>query len=180
MIIIKFFCYLMTVILSAFFISNGAFANIEVRFIEGAPKDEFLIRNIGNCSIKRFVVDIDLTNSAGNLIFDTSSSGQGVDVFQPFEVSGGKFELLSQSKDNEVKDGDKRLSLKIAELKPNESVSFTIDVDDTLTNSQLGQIRVNGSEIEGTVTRLNINGAKNITSTFGNNNQSLLSVPPCT
>jgi hypothetical protein len=41
-------------------------------------------------------------------------------------------------------------------LEAGASISFTIDVDDRLTASDLGQIRVSGSEIQGTVVTLTI------------------------
>jgi len=160
-------------------ISSTAYAKIEIRFIEGAPKDEFIIQNIGECSLKQFVLDIDLSSSAGNLFFDTSDQGQGVEVPQPFEATRGQFELISQNKGNKVLDGENSLSLKIAELKPKQLISFTIDVDDKLENSQLGQIQVTGSEIEGTSARINTMQKKSISAAFGKNNKSIIILPSC-
>ncbi|MGH1440111.1 MAG: hypothetical protein ACRBBR_08390 [Cellvibrionaceae bacterium] len=156
-----------------------AHANIEVRFVEGAPKDEFLIQNTGQCSIKQFTLDIDLSSSEGNLIFDTTNAGQGVEVFQPFEATSGQFELISQTNGNEVKDGDNTLSLKVPEIKPQQVISFTIDVDDKLENSQLGQIQVTGSEIKGALAKLNINQENFSSGPFGKNNKAIVTVPSC-
>ena len=117
---------------------------LEVRFIESAPKDRFVISNLGECNLSNFVLTIDLTDSKGKLIFDTTETGAGVEVFQPFEVTEGNIELAST---DFVNDGDTILSLKINELDGNTSSSFTIDLDDTLENSDLGMIRVTGAEI---------------------------------
>jgi len=69
---------------------------IEVRFIESAPKDRFIIKNIGECNLSEFTFSIDLTESVGKLIFDTTEAGAGVEVFQPFEIVSGNIELLPQ------------------------------------------------------------------------------------
>ncbi|WP_372739865.1 hypothetical protein, partial [Neptunomonas sp.] len=53
-------------------------ANVMVNYIEGAPKDRFVITNTGECSLQTVRVDIDLTNTMGGLIFDTTASGAGV------------------------------------------------------------------------------------------------------
>lgn len=129
-------------------------AELSVKFVESAPKDWFAVTNNGNCKLDSLQMDIDLTDSAGKLIFDTTSTGAGVEVFQPFEIRGGNIELISAG---DVKDGDKRLSVLIKHLQPGETASFTIDVDDTLTNSELGMIRVSQSEIQGTKVVLTVN-----------------------
>jgi len=102
-------------------------------------------------------MNIDLTRSAGKLIFDTTASGAGVEVFQPFEVRSGEIELISGDK---VVDGDRTLAVLIASLKSGESASFTIDVDDTMTNSELGMIRVSKSEISGSEVLVSIGGGQ--------------------
>ncbi len=94
---------------------------------------------------------IDLTASTGKLIFDTTETGAGVEVFQPFEVAEGQLELISN---DTVADGDTELTVQIANLSPGERVGFTIDVDDTLLSSELGRIRVTSSEISGGQVRL--------------------------
>lgn len=125
--------------------SVAAFADVKIRFVESAPKDRFVVTNTGNCELQDVVLKVDLTDTRGQLIFDTTESGAGVEVFQPFEQREGDVVLISSAS---VSDGDKSLSVRIASLPANEQVSFTIDVDDTLSNSELGQIRVTGAEIE--------------------------------
>ena len=77
--------------------------------------------------------------------FYTTATGAGVEVFQPFEVTKGNISLVSNVS---VKDGDSKLALSIPSLPSGKKVSFTIDVDDTLPISELGKIRVSGSEIK--------------------------------
>ncbi len=135
--------------------SAPAFAQLNVKFVESAPKDWFAVTNASDCAVDSMSMDIDLSGSAGKLIFDTTATGAGVEVFQPFEARSGNIELTSSSK---VNDGDKRLSVLISDLQPGETASFTIDVDDTLTNSELGMIRVSRSEISGSGIQITVNG----------------------
>jgi len=60
----------------------SASANVEVRFVESAPKDRFVVKNLGNCDLRDLTLEVDLGSSQGQLIFDTTASGAGVEVFQ--------------------------------------------------------------------------------------------------
>jgi len=128
----------------------SAQAGIEVRFIESAPTDRFVITNTGGCDQGPLEVTIDLSNSAGKLIFDTTATGAGVEVFQPFRQSDETIAL----KGGTVSDGDQTIGLALSGLPAGGTTGFTIDVDDTLKNSALGQIRVSGSEISGATVRV--------------------------
>jgi hypothetical protein len=156
-------------------LTSFAHANIEVNFIEGAPKDRFVIANKGQCLLNALRVDIDLTNTAGGLIFDTTATGAGVDVFQPFEVASGDIRLNGKAS---INDGDKVLSVTISSIAPGSSVSFTIDVDDTMPNSERGMIIVSASEIEGgivTITKDTIDSS----GTFGRNSMASINMSSC-
>lgn len=139
----------MAALLTAF--ATPAAADLNVKFVESAPKDWFAVTNNGSCTLASFQLNIDLSNSAGKLIFDTTASGAGVEVFQPFEVKSGSVSLVSSAT---VQDGDQAVSVLVENLQPGETASFTIDVDDTLTNSELGMIRVSKSEISGSAIKL--------------------------
>lgn len=118
---------------------------LSLEFRESAPTDSFTIINTSACTVDANVV-IDLTSSQGRLIFDTTAKGAGVEVFQPFEiVSGAEF----VAKIPNINDGDKSALIALQGLSVGGKVVFTIDLDDTLPNSSLGQIRVAGSEIAG-------------------------------
>lgn len=142
-----------------------SYANVEISFRESAPKDSFTLKNLSKCDLQDVLLNIDLSNSAGRLIFDTTAKGAGVEVFQPFEVKQGNMTLTSAST---VQDGDTALSVQIDEIKAGETVSFTIDVDDTLAKSELGNIRVSGAEIEGGAVQLSIRNEALVAATFGN------------
>lgn len=130
-----------------------AMADVNVSFIEGAPKDRFVISNTA-CATGPVDVTIDLSPSAGALIFDVTGAGAGVEVFQPFElVSGGS--LVTQTPN--VQDGDQILTLKLAGLGKSTDVSFTIDLDDTI---QSREITVAGSEISGAKVIVEYNGQR--------------------
>jgi hypothetical protein len=150
-------------------------ASIQVNFIEGAPKDRFVITNNSQCLLKALRVDIDLTNTAGGLIFDTTATGAGVDVFQPFEVASGDIRLNGKAS---INDGDKVLSVTISSISPRASVSFTIDVDDTMPNSERGMIIISDSEIQGGTVKITL-GSLDSDGTFGLNSMALVKMFDC-
>ncbi|MEM9482062.1 MAG: aggregation factor core [Cyanobacteria bacterium P01_F01_bin.116] len=149
---------------------------VEIKFVESAPKDRFIITNIGSCVLEEITLDLDLSQSAGRLIFDTSATGAGVEVFQPFEVESGNITQLAA---DGVNDGDTDLSLRITTLNPGNAASFTIDVDDTLPAGELGQIRVADSEISGATVSLTIGDSDVISTTFDNGSMARANLPTC-
>lgn len=158
------------------FFTQPVAANVEVKFVESAPKDRFELSNTRECVLKDLIVEIDLRQSDGGLIFDTAESGSGVDVFQPFEVGGEGIELFSPAG---VRDGDTSLSVIIKSLPPGKSVSFTIDVDDTLPKSELGQTRVSGSEIKNGSVKISFGGQEPIVAIFGVDSTAIVFLPAC-
>lgn len=124
-------------------VSAPAYADVSVRFVEGAPKDSFIITNEGTCPLGEAEITVNLGASAAGLIFDVTGSGAGVSVFQPLELVSGQ-EYLSDIPD--VKDGDNMLTLSVVGLASGARIAFTIDVDDTLGASET---MVSGAEIEG-------------------------------
>ena len=145
-----------------------------MRFSEGAPKDRFSFKNDSACDLTDLSIEIDLSASSARLIFDTTGEGAGVEVFQPFEKVNGEFELAGQ-----VTDGQQQLTLQIERFAAGETISFTIDVDDTLTASELGNIRVSSSEMQGSEVSLKGSNGEVVTGTFGTDNTSRLKVDTC-
>jgi len=145
-----------------------------VAFVESAPKDWFEFTNQSDCELKDIELTIDLSASAGKLIFDTTETGEGVEVFQPFEVREGSITLAGS-----VGDGDRSLAIAIGSLLPGQSASFTIDVDDTLKNSELGMIRVSDSEIVGGQVVLKTTNGNTANGTFDNTGKLELQSPQC-
>jgi len=121
-----------------------SFADLQVQFIEGAPKDRFVVTNVGDCDLGAGQFEIDFSASNGGLIFDVTGSGAGVEVFQPFEITSGAQLLAAEPS---ITDGDKRARLDILGLGVNETIAFTIDVDDT---NNTREITVANGEIAGT------------------------------
>lgn len=155
------------------------YADVEVAFTESAPKDRFVIKNVGKCDFADIILDIDLSASVGKLFFDTTNFGEGFEVFQPFEVAQGRVKFnINEGARSFVSDGDVELSVAIASLLVNESVSFTIDVDDRLQTSELGRIRVTGSEIKNSVVRFYRQGNLQI-ATFGSDRTARILVDGC-
>lgn len=146
-------------------------ADITARFIESAPKDRFEFTNTSGCDTDALVLSLDLSSSAAGLIFDTTATGAGVQVFQPFDlVAGG--DLLSAVPD--VTDGTSRVDLPLSRFPAGATLAFTVDVDDTLAQGDLGQTRVSGSEISGATLRDGTSLA-----TFDTQGRALLKRAPC-
>ncbi len=130
--------------------------------------------NDTTCTLSDLNVVIDLSKSAAQLVFDTTAEGAGVEVFQPFEKVQGQFELTRQ-----VLDGDQQLTLLINDLAAGDTISFTIDVDDTLQSSELGNIRVSSSEMQGSQVFLQLADQAAVNGTFGIDNQAVVEIPSC-
>ena len=157
-------------------LSTGVVANIEVKFVESAPKDWFEIKNVGNCELNELMVTIDLTQSVGQLIFDTTETGAGVQVFQPFEVKQGNISLVSSDR---VADGDQQLSVSIPSLASGSSASFTIDVDDTVPSGALGLTMIAGSEMEQSKVTVTSSTNTSASGIFDGNNKAVVELPDC-
>lgn len=165
--------------LPSLFFSTAAFAasciQIDAEFYEGAPRDRFIIKN--NSSDKYSIESATLTlrGSKGRLIFDTIDGGKGVEVFQQFRSEESSAMLATKPT---LKDGADTLALTFTHFDPNETYRFSLDVDDQLTNSELGQIRVSSSEMNGAQIHYvvtDMSGKKHmISAVFGNNNSAKL------
>ena len=189
-------CLILGCILSVTSISLAQ-TTLNVRFIESAPKDSFVIQNQSECNLNDFTLTIDLQDSIGKLIFDTTESGAGVEVFQPFEIVSGDIELVTKTDDtetddtqtnatetnvtetNNVNDGDTALTLRINQLASMERAAFTIDLDDTLVNSELGMIRVTGSEIENATVGIMTQDDLQLSANFDSNSTANIALESC-
>ncbi|MEL7529161.1 MAG: aggregation factor core [Pseudomonadota bacterium] len=154
------------------FMAASANADISVRFDEGAPKDRFTFENVGNCPIGASELVLDISGSKAGLIFDTTGSGAGVEVFQPLEIVSGSQSLAAITA---VKDGDSEVTLSIAELQPGAKIAFTIDVDDTAGGRE---ITVSGSEIEGALVTFSDKG-KSATAALSSGATALVKTGAC-
>lgn len=146
---------------------------IEARFIEGAPRDRFILKNAsaGNVAIQS--ASLSLSSSDGKLIFDTLEGGSGVEVFQQFKSESDVVQLVKTPR---LADGAEVLSLDFANFNKGAEYRFSLDVDDRLTNSDLGQIRVSGSEMNGAVLNFVVTNpsgkTQNLSATFNKNNRA--------
>lgn len=153
-------------------LTSPALADLTVAFDEGAPKDRFTFSNNGDCNIEAAKLTLDLSGSKSGLIFDVTSKGAGVEVFQPLELVSGQDSLnLVPS----VKDGDAIIRFDIKNLRAGENISFTIDVDDTMGGRE---ITVSGSEIAGAKVSLQSNG-ETVTSSFDETAKTALKLSGC-
>ena len=129
---------------------------LEVRFVEGAPRDrfEFSVPPTSASTIR--TLRLDLAGSVGDLVFDIAPGGEGVEVYQPFRVERGDALLRDTVR---VVDGARRIDLAFDGFGAGARFAFSIDVDDRLSDSELGRIRVSGSEMEGASLRAGLRGA---------------------
>ena len=130
--------------LAVLLLPSLSYADLQVQFIEGAPKDRFVIINVGSCDLGPAKVTIDFAASNAGLIFDVTDTGAGVEVFQPFEVTDGAQYLAELPM---ISDGDQRATLSMTGLGQNKTIAFTIDVNDT---NGTREITVSDNEISGT------------------------------
>ncbi len=137
-----------TLLITTCLMAGAVHADIEVTFRDGAPKDRFTITNTSDCATDALDLTLDLATAPAGVIFDITSAGDGVEVFQPFEVvsGGGSIENVST-----VTDGDQLLTLQLASLGPAAQIGFTIDLDDTGGGRE---IVVSGAEIAGATVRI--------------------------
>ena len=156
-------------------LTQPVMADVSVRFVESAPKDSFTFVNTSACATGPIDLTVDLSGSAAGLIFDTTGSGAGVEVFQPFELVAGGAELKSVEA---VTDGDTSVKLRLKDLPAGGKIAFTIDVDDTLAASSNGQIMVSGGEIAGASVSMTT-GAHSTRATFDNRGSATLSLKDC-
>lgn len=151
------------------------------RFIESAPRDRFSIQNTSTEGWLIHTIQLDLDGTEGKLIFDVTAQGAGVEVFQPFrDENDGEANLVSTP---EVLDGDTKIKLEFENFTSGQQYQFSIDVDDQLTQSELGQIRVSGSEMMGATMTLDISGPDGaehlVTGAFDDSNRVTLLASTC-
>lgn len=132
--------------------AGPAVADMRVEFREGAPKDRFVVTNLADCAVPAGNLTIDLTGSAGQLVFDVTGQGAGVEVFQPFEVVSGA-DFLAEVP--EVIDGQTEVTLTFTGLAAGGQVVATTDLDDTIGARE---ITVRGSELDGAAVVLAVAG----------------------
>lgn len=141
--------------------------SLESRFVESAPRDSFVFSNQSDKPWNIKSIRIDMNESVGKLIFDTIDGGDGVEVYQPFQVSSTNGALAEAELNSVLKpgDGDQDITLNFSQFTQASGFSFTIDVDDQLTDSDLGQIRVSGGEVAGSILSVTVEvpGAEDIT-----------------
>jgi len=134
----------------------------QLRFVESAPRDRFEL-TVGREDLAQ--VTIDLRGSAGKLIFDTAAGGTGVEVFQPLRDEGG-------ANASDVADGAEVITVTLRDAQAGGRAAFSIDVDDRLTSSDLGQIRVTGGEMAGAVATFHTADGRTETAVFDNRNRA--------
>lgn len=152
--------------------ASQSHADIHFDFLEGAPKDRFILTNQGACQIESALVKLDLSTSKAGLVFDVTAIGSGVEVYQPFEITVGSEHILSVP---EVADGDQSVILQIQDFGPGKVVAFTFDVDDTTGGRE---ITVSDSEFTGVSVSATI-GSTLVSTVFNERSNVRLDIADC-
>lgn len=155
---------------------------VEIEFTEGAPKDRFEIRNVSNGAWGLTSLSIQLAGSKGDLVFDTAPGGEGLSVYQPFEVQSGAADVSLRGVPA-VRDGDRAMDLEFDAFWSGKNFDFTIDLDDRLPVSEYGQTMISGAEIEGAVVIASFVDQDGVASvqkgTFGSDARAVLNGGTC-
>mgnify|MGYP001040487139 CR=1 FL=1 len=133
-----------------------------LRFVETAPRDRFEL--VVEADALQ-AVSVDLRGSQGRLIFDTASGDTGVEVFQPLRDEGGVTA-------GDVADGAEMLRVVLKNGQVGARAAFSIDVDDRLAASDLGQIRVTGGEMAGATALFELANGETVQAVFDAQNRA--------
>jgi hypothetical protein len=166
------FCRTLLAVACVVSFARPSIADLRVQFLEGAPKDRFVLTNQRSCRIENAWITIDLSGSKGGLIFDVAKAGSGVGVFQPFEVVSGAESLVRRSI---TADGDQSVTLHLSNLEQQQSVVFAVDVDDT---SGAREITVTDNEMAGSTVSV-LSGEVRFRNEFERGAEALLNIGEC-
>ncbi|MEQ8739354.1 MAG: hypothetical protein RIE87_08235 [Rhodospirillales bacterium] len=118
---------------------------VVIRFIDSSP-DLFIIENKSLEPWTLLSLEFHAAQSAGRVVFDTDFGGAGASEPHQFETVEGEVGLM---KAPVVADGAEELILHFTNFQAGRKFVFTIDLDDRLENSPMGQAYVTGEEIAG-------------------------------
>lgn len=147
-----------------------AAADVTATFRDGAPTDRFTFELSEGCLSGPLTLRIDLSGSDAGLIFDTTGSGAGVAVFQPFVLVSGQDLFVGVAP---ISDGDHVAILTLRGLDAQVPLSFTIDLDDTVNQRE---ITVSGAEIAGAWVSLTGAGTS-YSARFGADGTAVMAIP---
>ena len=135
--------------LTACVVSTGH-AEILLTYDESAATPHFEISNDSACATGAMEVLIDLESSAAELFFDNRTTGTNLfdAALAPFRIESGA-DRVSQV--DEPDTGSGRIAIRLSDMMPGESVSFSIDVDDQLDDGERADALAEGSRIAGAV-----------------------------
>jgi hypothetical protein len=115
-------------------------------YVEAAPNDLVVLRNLSPEGWQVARVDWRLQESEGELIFDTVAGGEGVDSAHAFAFTGGSAGVRLADVPL-VSDGAREMTLLFDAYPAGAAFEFSIDLDDTALG--LPDTIVDGREIEG-------------------------------
>ncbi len=155
---------------------EACLASLTASFTESAPRDYFRFRHESESGWSVVKIVLSLDTADGDLVFDTNDGGKGVEVFQPFRKESSTASSAELKLPN---DGGQSIEIVFTDFPAGADYSFSIDVDDQLSQSKLGNIRVAGSEMNGATIQVEFatpEGTRvNNSAVFGDKNRSVVS-----
>ena len=121
-------------------------AEFSATFVEGAPKDRFVLKNETGCELRDGSITLDLRPTTAGLLFDTVPAGAGENVAQPFEIA--RAEGVNATVSN-VRDGATVARLQFSRFASGGEIEVTVDVDDSVRSGPRGVQMIDASEIVG-------------------------------
>lgn len=154
----------------------SANADLVVRFLEGAPKDRFVVTNSSGCTYDRGTLIIDLGTSPMGLYFDTKRGGAGQNVAQPFEIAGlNKLEASAEP----VADGAMTAKVLFSDFTPEASLEITVDVDDSVRSGPMGVQMIANNEMMGATVRAVFEDSTAREARFDADGEARVAAPTC-
>lgn len=137
--------------------------NVIVQFAESSP-DRFTIVNIGDCDLSHLIVEIDLNESDGGVVFSKPTS---------YSMLRGDISLFSTA---DYGDASSSLLVAVDTLSANDFASFTTDLNDSVEFEGRSGYRVSMEELQGGVVRISDRYGRVVSSEFGELTQAKLDV----
>jgi hypothetical protein len=127
-------------------VTTPGFADVSVRFIEDYPTDRFEFVQRDTCATGPVAFVVELAGAEAGLLFDTAENGAGFERAAPFTALENARRLVGTPV---IEDGSTTLAVVLHDFAPGERFSFSIDLDDTRTDSFQGQTQVSEAEMTG-------------------------------
>ena len=144
--------------------------DIDVQFQDGNPFDRFIAFNRG-CPIAAATLTVDFTTSRGGIVIDTVRGGPGTRDPMDARLTEGNATLVA------VTDGDQGFVVDVIRFPTISAITVVMDVDDTTSLFEDGQVFADGQELSGTTVALTLND-ETVSTQLDTTGRGRLTIPP--